>query len=110
VALRRTLLALCLSAASVAQAGHVAELAAGKAYEDCRLLDEGQPVAYRFAASEALEFNIHRHQGADVVYPVQLPAVKALDAEFAPDMRAEWCWMWVNRGTAPVRLESAVGF
>ncbi|MCX9158173.1 hypothetical protein OPU71_18780 [Niveibacterium sp. 24ML] len=81
----------------------------GKGHEDCRLLDAGQGMAYRFTADAPLEFNVHRHDGETVISPVQIARAKALDAIFDADVRAEWCWMWVNRGREPVRLEVKVG-
>lgn len=85
------------------------DLLPGRAHEHCQVLEVGQGIAYRFAADAPLAFNIHRHEGETVIYPVQIPRAKALDAVFEADTRAEWCWMWVNRSEASVRLTLRLG-
>jgi hypothetical protein len=80
-------------------------VAPGRFAELCGKLDAGHAVRWRFDAAAPLDFNIHYHVGKDVVYPVKATALAhgtdTLDATLAQ----EYCWMWTNRGTVPVRLE-----
>jgi hypothetical protein len=74
--------------------------------ERCLRLRAGQSVDYRFAADAALDFNIHHHRGREVFYPVRQAQVRAAGpARFVAPADDDYCLMWENRGSAPVRLE-----
>ena len=83
---------------------HATHVAPGRFAEVCGALPAGASVRWRFEASAPVDFNIHYHVGKDVVYPAkagaQTQAADRLDATVAQD----YCWMWTNRGSNPVRL------
>lgn len=83
---------------------HRAELEAGGFAEVCGALSRGERVEWAFDASTALDFNIHYHEGAEVVYPVKLPgAVEQADVLVAP-IDQTYCWMWTNRPDSPATV------
>ena len=82
-----------------------ATVAPGKIAEWCAKLAAGQLVRYRFDADAPLDFNIHAHEGDQVIYGARREAVERLDfSDFKPRTAADWCWMWTNRTEAPVEV------
>ncbi len=83
---------------------HKAQIAAGKFVEACGKLAAGDGVRWNFAASAPVDFNIHYHVGKEAVFPVKQAQVSSgrdlLNATVAQD----YCWMWTNKGPAPVSL------
>lgn len=80
-------------------------VAPGKFLEVCGPLAAGQRVTWSFEAAAPLDFNVHYHQGKDVVYPAQLAqATRAADTLVAAT-RQDYCWMWTNRSAAAVALK-----
>ncbi len=81
------------------------DIAPGKFVEACGQLLAGAKVAWRFAASAATDFNIHYHLGKEVFYPAQLKQTQRAQDELLVTLTQDYCWMWTNKGTAPVRLQ-----
>ena len=75
----------------------IVDIAAGKIGEVCMALDEAQTLAWRFKASDALDFNLHHHVGSEVLIPVEYRAVREHRGHQLIDRRNDWCLMW----TAP---------
>jgi hypothetical protein len=110
-------LLLCLPlAASAAQ--HIADIAwsdsayrqavtvaPGRFFEACGKLDAGAAVHWQFEAAAALDFNIHYHQGKDVVYPARLAAVARASGTLAVPSAQDYCWMWSNKSGSPAQLQ-----
>jgi hypothetical protein len=84
---------------------HAVTVAPGRFFEACGTLGAGVAVRWQFEASAPLDFNIHYHEGKDVVYPARLPAVAQATDTLAVKLAHDYCWMWTNRGAAPVKLE-----
>ncbi len=69
------------------QFAHTATLAPKELLEVCGKLPRGSRVQWSFEATAPLPFNIHVHQGKDVVYPARLEqaeraqGLQAFDAE-----------------------------
>lgn len=83
---------------------HRAELEAGGFAEVCGALSLDERVRWAFDASAALDFNIHYHEGAEVVYPAEFPStVERTDVLVAP-VEQTYCWMWTNRLDSPVTV------
>lgn len=62
--------------------------------EVCGELARGQAVRWRFEATAPLRFNIHHHEGRNVVYSEQLERSTG-SAGLLEARRAEsYCWMW----------------
>lgn len=83
---------------------HTESLAAGDFAELCSKLETGQSVAWSFEAGAELDFNIHFHQGNEVMYPVKASAVQSLADTLAVSLNQTYCWMWSNTGDSPVQL------
>ncbi|MEP6840791.1 MAG: hypothetical protein ABJA75_22260, partial [Bradyrhizobium sp.] len=50
-------------------------LAPGKFVEVCGKLSRGQSIAWKFDADGTTNFNVHYHQGAQVVFPAKQDAI-----------------------------------
>jgi hypothetical protein len=79
-------------------------IAPGKVVEKCGEVDSRTPIQWKFSADGALEFNIHRHEGKDVIYTNRSYNTRELRGTFKPNARYEWCWMWTNDTAKPVTL------
>jgi hypothetical protein len=80
-------------------------VAPGKFAEVCGAMQTGQSVQWRFAASRAMDFNIHFHVGHDVRYPARADAVRRSQGTLAVDSAQDYCWMWSNKSPAAARLQ-----
>lgn len=81
-----------------------AELEADGFAEVCGALSLHEQVHWAFDASAALDFNIHYHEGAEVVYPAQFPStVERADVLVAP-VDQTYCWMWTNPLRSPATV------
>jgi hypothetical protein len=78
-------------------------IAPGKFAELCGALAKGQSVQWSYEASSTLDFNIHYHQGKEVVYPARASASRS-DGTLAVDAAQDYCWMWTNKSAAAVAL------
>jgi hypothetical protein len=80
-------------------------VAPGQFAELCGPLAKGQSVQWRFEAGAALDFNIHYHQGNDVIYPARASGVARSDGTLAVDVAQDYCWMWTNKSASAVELK-----
>jgi len=114
---RATLLVLLAAAFGTAQARLVdiewdtarrfettAAIAPGKMLEVCGRIDKRQQVAWSFESDAALDFNIHYHEGTRVVFAARRDATSAAGDTLVAPLRQDYCWMWTNRGVAPVSV------
>ena len=84
---------------------HSASIAPGKFLELCGKLTKGDSVKWQFEAAAPLAFNIHYHQGKEVVFPAKLPkADRAQDVLTVP-IDQDYCWMWSNKGAEAAKLK-----
>lgn len=83
---------------------HAIDVAPGRFAELCGKLTKGQAVGWSFRAVQPLDFNIHFHEGENVVYPVTQAQVAALDGELKVAADQEYCWMWQNKSDAKADL------
>ena len=84
------------------------EIKAGKIEEECRALEAGARVAYRYVASAPVAFNVHFHKGNAVEYPVQVESSALEDAIFTAPSSEEYCWMWTNATSSIVTVEGSL--
>jgi hypothetical protein len=77
------------------------EIKPGKIAEECRNLQPGERLRYRFEASVPMSFNVHFHRGNSVEYPVKIDGTSTEASIFAAQSAEEFCWMWTN-GTLDV--------
>lgn len=78
--------------------GHAGPIGPGNFLEVCGKLPKGDGVRWQFESDVELAFNIHYHQGQDVVYPAKLPPVKQGQGELKAPVEQDYCWMWSNKG------------
>ncbi len=72
------------------------EIKPGKIAEECRNLQPGERLRYRFEASAPVPFNVHFHRGNSVEYPVKIDKTSNEVSIFAAQSAGEFCWMWTN--------------
>ncbi|MGH8034229.1 MAG: hypothetical protein ACREO9_03310 [Lysobacterales bacterium] len=78
--------------------GYEALLAADQADEICGSFTAGDAIQWTLKSSQALDFNIHYHQGDEVIYPVKKTAVTAGSERLAVTVPQTYCWMLTNTG------------
>lgn len=87
---------------------HRTELKAGGSLELCGQLDAGLKIDWRYQSTQALDFNIHFHEGKDVVVPVKHKAKAELQEQFEVKQTQGYCWMWTNKSKEKASLEIAL--
>jgi hypothetical protein len=110
---------LCLAASGAASAAaqvvdiawtseghfvHTATLAPKELLEVCGKLPRGSRVNWAFEATAPLPFNIHVHQGKEVVYPARLEKAEKAQGLQTFDAEPAHCWMWTNKAAEPVKV------
>ena len=83
---------------------HQAQIAAGKFVEVCGKLAAGNGVRWNFTAAAPVDFNIHYHAGKEAVFPVKQAQVAISRDTLNVAVAQDYCWMWTNKGSAPVSL------
>jgi hypothetical protein len=83
---------------------HKAPVAAGKFVEVCGKLASGDGVRWSFTAAAPVDFNIHYHVGKDAVFPTRQSQVAVGRDTLNVTVTQDYCWMWTNKGSAPVTL------
>lgn len=84
---------------------HDAKVAAGKFVEVCGKLATGDSVRWSFTAAAPVDFNIHYHVGKDAVFPARQAQVAVGRDTLNVTAAHDYCWMWTNKGSAPVSLK-----
>lgn len=79
-------------------------IAPGKSAELCGTVEPRLPVEWQFQANGPLEFNIHRHDGNEIVYATRSYRTRELNGRFSPTLQRDWCWMWTNESSAEVAV------
>ena len=83
---------------------HTTTIAPGKAAEVCAAVESRLPVEWRYVADGALNFDIHRHSGAEVIYAMRSYLTREQNGRFSPTFSFDWCWMWTNESPEPVTV------
>jgi hypothetical protein len=83
---------------------HKAQIAAGRFVEVCGKLAVGDGVRWAFTTGAPVDFNIHYHVGKDAVFPARQPQVSSGRDTLKVTAAQDYCWMWTNRGSAPLSL------
>jgi hypothetical protein len=79
-------------------------IAPGKVLEVCGMIESRLPVEWKFSATGATEFNVHRHSGQDVIYATRSYQTRAQQGKLSPNSNYEWCWMWTNTAGEPISV------
>jgi hypothetical protein len=80
---------------------HKGTIAAGKLVEVCGKLSAGRKIRWDFEVSTPVDFNVHYHEGKDVIFPAKLSAVSKASDTLVTKVPQDYCWMWTNQTTAP---------
>lgn len=80
------------------------EITTGKFVEICDKLQQGQMLDWQFQSSDKLNFNIHYHDEKSVVFPAKKDGVNQLTGTLNVAVTQDYCWMWKNETSKPVRL------
>ena len=80
---------------------HKGTIAAGKLVEVCGKLPAGKKIRWDFEVSTPVDFNVHYHEGKDVIFPAKLSAVSKASDILDTKVLQDYCWMWSNETTAP---------
>ena len=76
----------------------------GKFLELCGELTKGQSIGWSFDADQALDFNVHFHEGKDVVFPEKQIGVTKASGTLNVAVKQDYCWMWNNKTATPATL------
>ncbi|MGL4230225.1 MAG: hypothetical protein ACRCWJ_02565 [Casimicrobium sp.] len=79
-------------------------IAPGKVAEVCADFAKNDRAQWAFSSSANVAFNIHRHQGKEVVFDTKQANSASLNGELISDSKHEWCWMWTNETKAVVTV------
>ena len=83
---------------------HKTQIAAGKFVEVCGKLAVGEGVRWVFTTGAPVDFNIHYHVGKEAVFPAKQAQVSSGRDTLNVTVVQDYCWMWTNKGSAPVSL------
>lgn len=105
---RRWALALVtLVASAVVSADHATPgvtLPPGHVHEICKPLHTGESWAYNFRADAPLEFNVHYHEGDEVLFPVPVVNTPRAWGTMTARLNQTYCQMWRNLGDTSAQL------
>ena len=85
-----------------------ANIQPGKFSEVCGKLKKGNLIRWQFDSSGPLEFNIHYHEGKNVIFPYKMSAIKSGEEELLISLDQDYCWMWTNKSKEEVKLEMSL--
>jgi hypothetical protein len=83
------------------------ELAPKQSHEECVHLEQGEARKYHWKSDQAVDFDIHFHQGNDAVYPVKRAGMRGDGGTFKARAAQDYCWMWTARAR-PAKLEGRI--
>jgi hypothetical protein len=59
-------------------------------------------------AAAVVDFNVHYHQGKEVVYPARLAQAAAGRLTLVVTSAQDYCWMWTNKTQGAAHLALAL--
>ena len=77
----------------------------GKFSEVCGKLKKGNLIRWQFDSSAPLDFNIHYHEGKEIIFPYKMNNIKSAKEELLISLDQDFCWMWTNKSGEAVKLE-----
>ncbi len=90
--------------ASTGETGGTIRIEGHSAYEDCFTMKPGDSMDYAFESQGPLDFNIHYHEGGQVIYPVSKTGVTSEKGTCEAETTNYYCLMWTNPHGKPVWL------
>ena len=74
-------------------------------HEECLKLLQENEVVYSFEASDPLTFDIHYHDGTQIVDAFAKKTISDLKATLRPEIVQEYCMSWSNHQPKEVQLK-----
>ena len=74
-------------------------------HEECLKLLQENEVVYSFEASDPLTFDIHYHDGTQIVDAFAKKTISDLKATLRPEIVQEYCMSWSNHQPKAVQLK-----
>ena len=68
-------------------------------------IKKGNLIRWQFDSSAPLDFNIHYHEGKEIIFPYKMNNMKSAKEEFLISLDQDFCWMWTNKSGEAVKLE-----
>jgi len=65
-------------------------------HEDCFEMLPGEMLDYSFESTKTVKFNIHCHEGSDIIYNVIKNDITSDKGNFSPRIKQYYCLMWTN--------------
>lgn len=84
---------------------HSTEIKAGGFLEVCGKLPAGLKIDWQYKSQQALDFNIHYHEGKKLSVPVKYQAKRAVAEQFEVKVAQDYCWMWSNKTKEAATVE-----
>ena len=81
------------------------QLPSSATHEECLKLLQENKVVYSFEASHPLTFDIHYHDGTQIVDAFAKKTIAALEATLKPEIVQEYCMTWSNHQPQAVQLK-----
>ena len=79
-------------------------VAPGEFAEVCGQLAQGQSIGWSFKGDKPMNFNIHYHEGKQVVFPAKQEAAVDARGRLDVSLSQDYCWMWTNKTDLPAKL------
>lgn len=87
---------------------HETEIRSGGMLEVCGKLPKNLNFDWHFKSTQAVEMNIHFHEGEKLSTPVERAAVLELSERFQTKLSKDYCWMWVNRNEQAAKIQITI--
>jgi len=65
--------------------------------ESCMQIDAGDKRRYQWKSDAPVDFNIHYHSGAEILYMVKHDGMRGDGGTFVAKEGGGYCWMWTAR-------------
>jgi len=81
------------------------QLPSSATHEECLKLLQENEVEYSFEASHPLTFDIHYHDGTQIIDAFAKKTIVSLEATLKPEIVQEYCMTWSNHQPQAVQLK-----
>ena len=81
------------------------QLPSSGTHEECLKLLQENEVVYYFEASHPLTFDIHYHDGTQIVDAFAKKTIATMEATLKPEIVQEYCMTWSNHQPQAVQLK-----
>ena len=81
------------------------QLPSSGTHEECLKLLQENEVVYSFEASHPLTFDIHYHDGTQIIDAFAKKTIASLEATLKPEIVQEYCMTWSNHQPQAVQLK-----